>query len=195
MLQITSLIPRLSLLRRGRAREWGAISLGTSLSIHSYCIHFHLFHACTPKYFASGIGQNAEENEGIQGFPIKNIQSEVVRSHRGKIPRCIICKKKGATVGCAVQSCPKVGHYPCVKEFGGFVFQYYDRFMAFCPMHCPKQRCIDVSSLPAHMDAQTCCICLNQVKCEPSLHELYCPTCLTFLHRDCLQVRMVIEQT
>ena len=146
------------------------------------------------KYFASGIGQNGEETEGIQGFLIKHIQSEVVRSHRGKIPRCMICKKKGATVGCAVKSCSKVGHYPCVKKFGGFVFQYYDRFMAFCPLHCPQQRCLDLSSLPVHTDTQTCCICLSRIKCEPSLHELYCPTCLTFLHRDCLQVKMVIKQ-
>ena len=102
---------------------------------------------------------------------------------------CAFCRKKGAAVGCAAKGCRLVGHFPCLKQTGDFLFQCFDRFKAFCPHHAPKQRFLHASSLPSHTDLHTCCICLSQIKTAPSFSELYCPSCETFLHRDCLQVR------
>lgn len=182
MVQVSSEISQLWL-------HLGSVRFISYLSMTCLCSPYRLSCAHIQQYFASGMGQNGEENEGIRGFLICDILSEVKRSRRGKLPVCISCKKKGASVGCAVKSCRQVGHYPCLKELGGFVFQCYDRFETFCPRHRPKQRVLSSSSLPIHSDAHTCCICLSRIECEPSFKELYCPSCKTFLHRDCLQVR------
>ena len=138
-------------------------------------------------YFASGLAQNGDTHEGIQGFLICDILTEVRRSHGRKARLCAFCKKKGAAVGCAKKSCRRVGHFPCLKQPGNFLFQHFDCFQAFCPHHAPKQRVLHASSLPSHTDLHTCCICLSPISNVPSLSELYCPSCKTFLHRDCLQ--------
>ena len=143
----------------------------------------------TSQYFASGLAQNGDTHEGIQGFLICDILTEVRRSH-GRMARvCAFCRKKGAAVRCTTKGCRLVGHFPCLKQPGDFLFQHFDRFEAFCPHHAPKQRFLRASSLPSHTDLHTCCICLSQIQNVPSFSELYCPSCETFLHRDCLQVR------
>ena len=146
------------------------------------------------KYFASGIGQNGEETEGIQGFLIKHIQSEVVRSHRGKNPSLYdLQEERGKQWAVLSKAVPKLATTLVLRSLEALFFNTTIVLWHFVPCIAPNNDVLDLSSLPVHMDTQTCCICLSRIKCEPSLHELYCPTCLTFLHRDCLQVKWLLN--
>ena len=59
----------------------------------------------------------------IQGFLSSDVLSELKRGSRLK---CVYCKKKGATVGCARPQCKKSYHLPCGLA-NNSLQQYYDQ--------------------------------------------------------------------
>ncbi|XP_028251337.1 G2/M phase-specific E3 ubiquitin-protein ligase [Parambassis ranga] len=140
------------------------------LSVHYFC----LLTSC-------GVYQRGEEDEGVFGFLVDDIKQEVRRSSRLK---CVICKKKGACVGCNVKSCRKMVHFPCGRK-KMFVSQFTGLFPSYCPDHSPSQTLCVASdiSLP-----QSCSICLDSIEPILSYSVLKCPSCHTsWFHRDCVQ--------
>ncbi len=79
--------------------------------------------------FSSGLGQSGEEHEGLKGFMPPDVRKELKRGARLK---CVYCKLKGATVGCAKQECKKSYHLPCGMKHGSLQ-QYFDQVL-FPPM-------------------------------------------------------------
>ena len=73
--------------------------------------------------FSSGLGQSGHEAEGLQGFMPYDVQREIKRGSRLK---CVYCKEKGATVGCARQQCKKSYHLPCGIE-NSSLQQFFDQ--------------------------------------------------------------------
>ena len=130
------------------------------------------------QYFSSGLAQNGSDGQfnTINGFLLEDISKEL---RRGLRLLCSGCNKPGGYVGCAVNTCKKAGHFPCLQRLG-YLFQYYGNFKAYCPDHHPTQpefNCADMSS--------ECCICLTKLNSSSSI---YCPRCLTPFHRFCVQV-------
>ena len=83
-----------------------------SLRAHFFCL-----------LFSSGLGQSGAETEGLHGFMPSDIRRELKRGARLK---CVYCKKKGATVGCAKQQCKKSYHLPCGIQ-NGSLQQFFDQ--------------------------------------------------------------------
>ncbi|CAB1347215.1 unnamed protein product [Coregonus sp. 'balchen'] len=66
------------------------------------------------RLYSSGIiCQNSPEFDDLFGFSVKDVQKEMRRGNR-----LVRCKRKGATVGCEVESCQKSYHYPCAVQDG-----------------------------------------------------------------------------
>lgn len=77
--------------------------------------------------FSSGLGQSGLESEGLHGFMPADVRRELKRGSRLK---CVYCKKKGATVGCARQQCKKSYHLPCgIKN--GSLQEFFDQVYLF----------------------------------------------------------------
>ncbi|XP_060789909.1 G2/M phase-specific E3 ubiquitin-protein ligase [Neoarius graeffei] len=140
----------------------------SKLTAHYFCL-----------LMSSGIFQRGQEHDGIHGFLVDDIKKEVRRSAR---LRCMVCKKKGASVGCAIKSCRQKVHLPCGIE-QEFIFQFTDLFPSFCRKHCPTQTCSSSPTLPL-----SCSICLEPIKPVLSYSVLKCPACHgSWFHRDCVQ--------
>ena len=73
--------------------------------------------------FSSGLGQSGQESEGLHGFMPIDVRRELKRGSRLK---CVYCKKKGASVGCARQQCKKSYHLPCGMK-NGSLQEYFDQ--------------------------------------------------------------------
>ena len=73
-----------------------SLRLGT-LYEYGYCAA-HLF--CL--MFSAGLNQEGEDHEGITGFRAEDIVREW---RRGSQLKCLYCKKKYATLGCAKPGC------------------------------------------------------------------------------------------
>ena len=81
--------------------------------------------------FSSGLHQRGEEDEELRGFLAEDVRAEVRRGNRLK---CVYCKRKGATVGCARQQCKKSYHLPCGMR-NNSMQQHFDQFKSFCCTH------------------------------------------------------------
>lgn len=113
----------------------------------------------------------------MSGFLPQDILKEVRRS---LLLSCVVCGRRGASIGCAVKRCRCVGHYSCLQN-SGYIFQHFDNFKAFCPKHSPTQRAVKLSQ-------SDCPVCLEAINAEPGFHQISCPHCKTYFHRSCIQV-------
>ena len=129
------------------------------------------------QYFSSGLAQNGTDGESntINGFLVEDVNKEL---RRGLKIKCSGCKQPGGYIGCAVRTCRKAGHFPCLHTLG-YTFQHCGSFEAFCPKHCPTQ-----SKIQNTDESNECCICLTELG---SSNKLYCPCCLTTFHKICIQ--------
>ncbi|XP_073402191.1 PHD finger protein 11 isoform X5 [Dendrobates tinctorius] len=73
-----------------------------------------------------------EDTEGF-GFNTDLVNSEI---NRGRKLPCSLCKQRGATVGCFVESCKKTYHYPCLIKAKGRPIP--DKFIVYCDRHKPS---------------------------------------------------------
>ena len=83
-----------------------------NLKAHYFCL-----------LFSSGLGQSGTETEGLHGFMPADVRRELKRGARLK---CVYCKLKGATVGCAKQECKKSYHLPCGMKHGSMQ-EFFDQ--------------------------------------------------------------------
>ena len=111
----------------------------------------------------------------------EDIQREV---RRGTLFRCVVCKQAGASVGCSIKSCRNVGHVPCLQT-KNYLFQYFGCFATFCPKHRPNQKALLMMNESISTE---CCICLSAIQLDDDFRKLFCPSCLTPFHRECIQV-------
>ena len=147
-----------------------------TISAHYFCL-----------LFSSGLGQRGEEREGVKGFLAEDIRREVRRGSRLK---CVYCRKKGATVGCAEQRCKKSYHPNCGKKHNS-LFQFFDQFKSFCKEHRPVQTVRKVEGRTSNSSCSTCTICQERLVRKASLKTLWSPCCSSFFHRDCVQTMAV----
>ncbi|KAL9962985.1 hypothetical protein ACROYT_G032144 [Oculina patagonica] len=144
----------------------------SGFSVHQYCM-----------FFASGLAQRGEDDEGFDGFLIQDIKKEISRSKR---LRCNFCKKPSATIGCCEPKCQQTFHYKCGRERGA-LFQFFDSFNSFCLAHRPTQR----ANLALSAN-QPCPICWCKIewnsKTPFSDLPLVTPCCKkSWFHNSCLQ--------
>jgi len=147
------------------------------ISAHYFCL-----------LFSSGLGQRGEEKEGVKGFLAEDIKREVRRGARLK---CVYCRKKGATVGCAEQVCKKSYHLNCGNKHNSLL-QFFDQFKSFCKEHRPVQvvRKVEVG-MSSTSTCSNCTICQDRLVRKISLKTLWSPCCSSFFHRDCVQTMAV----
>jgi len=128
------------------------------ISAHYFCL-----------LFSSGLGQRGEEKEGVKGFLAEDIKREVRRGARLK---CVYCRKKGATVGCAEQVCKKSYHLNCGNKHNSLL-QFFDQFKSFCKEHRPVQvvRKVEVGR-SSTSTCSNCTICQDRLVRKISLKTL-----------------------
>ncbi|CAI0434563.1 unnamed protein product [Linum tenue] len=96
----------------GNQVEGHEATLSTALHVHKICIDW------APKvYFVDDT--------------IQNLKEELARGAKLK---CSKCGKKGAALGCYVESCRKSYHVPCAMEISGCRWDF-DNYLLFCPGH------------------------------------------------------------
>jgi len=142
------------------------------VSAHYFCL-----------LFSSGLGQRGEEGEGLKGFLVSDIKREVRRGGRLK---CVYCRKKGATVGCAEQKCKKSYHPICGQKHNS-LFQFYDQFKSFCKEHRPSQNVKKGEGGKSGGPCSTCTICQEKLVRKATIKILWSPCCHSFFHRECVQ--------
>ena len=126
--------------------------------------------------FSSGLHQRGEEDEGLRGFLGEDVRAEVRRGNRLK---CVYCKGKGATVGCARSQCKKSYHLPCGMR-NSSLQQHFDQFKSFCSTHRPAQK-VEHS---AGRSRGECGICLGEIQDpNPTFALLWAPCCSRWMHR------------
>ena len=132
--------------------------------------------------FSSGLGQRGEDCDGIRGFLASDIRRELRRGARLK---CVFCKKKGATVGCAEAACKKSYHLNCGARHD-CLMQFFGQFKSLCSRHRARPRARRSAATPT-----TCTICQQELggargKRDHSILTSGCCDTATF-HRDCVQ--------
>jgi len=145
--------------------------------------------------FSSGLGQSGQESEGLQGFIASDVRRELKRGARLK---CVYCKLKGATVGCAKAECKKSYHLPCGMKHGSLQ-EFFDQYKSFCSLHRPvqklsraqvKQQKKNLSSCNKDdQGSSQCSICQDPVTPKPGFKSILAPCCTSgsWFHRSCLQ--------
>ncbi|TRY75628.1 hypothetical protein TCAL_09739 [Tigriopus californicus] len=186
----------LSPVKRVKADESGAEGAPCQLC-HAYastfdpllqCDDLRAHHFCL--LFSSGLGQRGSEDEGLRGFLPVDVRRELRRGSRLK---CVYCKQKGATVGCARSTCKKSYHLPCGMR-NKSVQQYFDQFKSFCSAHRPVQKVAPTAVRPAQVARPECGLCARALdKLRPTFYVLRAPCCGGWLHRDCLQSAILAE--
>jgi len=141
------------------------VHLAEDVSAHYFCL-----------LFSSGLGQRGEEKDGIKGFLVSDIKREVRRGSRLK---CVYCRKKGATVGCAEQRCKKSYHPICGKNHNS-LYQFFDQFKSFCKEHRPLQNVKKMESLKANSANSNCTICQEKIVRKATFKTLWVPCCSSF---------------
>jgi len=159
----------------------GILPVDTLLSSHGITSHYFCL------LFSSGLGQAGGEGEGLKGFLHQDINREVKRGARLK---CVYCRKKGATVGCAEPKCKKSYHLNCGYNHKALC-QFYDQFKSYCREHRPVQRVQRRGGGGKNGDKALteiqCAVCQEKVLKKVSLQTLVSPCCSGFLHRTCVQ--------
>ncbi|KAL4083946.1 hypothetical protein QTP88_029262 [Uroleucon formosanum] len=127
--------------------------------------------------------QNGADNEGIWGFLLKDIKAELARASK---KTCFYCKKKGASISCCGEKCPRVFHLPCGLK-NGSMHQYFDTFKSFCEKH----RITQTTELSGSRKSTstTCAICTDAVIRSPLPTSIWAPCCKhdAWFHRVCVQ--------
>ncbi len=164
----------------------GALQLVPDLRLLAGPRGLRAHHLCL--LFSSGLHQRGEDDEGLAGFLPQDIQQEM---RRGRRLKCVYCKHKGATVGCARTQCKKSYHLPCGMRQGSLQ-QHFDQFKSFCPIHRPAQKVASSGRQRErrhknNSSEKSCGVCLKSLDVRPSFSVLWTPCCGGWLHRDCAQ--------
>lgn len=131
-------------------------------------------------YFAPGLTQNGEFDEGIDGFLLPDIRKEL---KRGTHLKCSYCGQKGAVVGCLVPSCHLNYHLPCGIQNG--VYNNFHEDGHSYPSHCVKHRPRGLV-VPRFTGKRLCTICQEDVKYSQKDDLLHFSCCNSYFHRDCI---------
>jgi len=140
-----------------------------SIFIHYFCI-----------LFSTEGEQKGEDEEGLLGFLLPSVKSELAR---GKKLNCSFCKKSGATISCKARGCKTTFHFPCgVKS--GCLYQFAGSFTSYCPTHRASQA-RSKTNISTDLD---CVVCFEPVASLVSdTGRLSCPGCGRNFHSPCLQ--------
>ena len=131
--------------------------------------------------------QVGDDADGILGFLVDDIKREF---RRGRKLRCHLCNLKSATVGCALVSCNKTFHLPCLLRSGGLSL-FFGSFDSFCQEHRPSQQvprvCWAARGKGAGARQSQCGVCLEKVPLRPGGEfSLWTPCCKAWFHRSCV---------
>jgi len=155
------------------SREKNILKFGKVYKFENYLVH----HFCL--LFASGLPQNGEDCEGILGFLKEDLDKELFR---GRNIQCSFCKKKGATVWCVKKNCKRSFHYHCSLQKKG-LFQFFDKFSAWCHEHRPIQSAF-IHESHKEKTRRSCGICLELISDHSS--PLLAPCCGGFFDYQCV---------
>ncbi|KAK6315067.1 hypothetical protein J4Q44_G00145960 [Coregonus suidteri] len=139
----------------------GRLSMKGSVTAHQNCL-----------LYSSGIiCQNSPEFDDLFGFSVKDVQKEMRRGNRLS---CYRCKRKGATVGCEVESCQKSYHYPCAVQDGAHNVEdnIEEKYTVYCQKHNPELTATNGTALSCNGDSDT-----EKNNNGETLSKLFCLIC------------------
>ncbi|KAM3852598.1 PHD finger protein 11 isoform 2-T3 [Vipera latastei] len=101
-----------------------------NLAVHQNCL-----------LFSSGFVESEEQRPGDldRRFDVASVEREI---KRGRRLLCRLCRKRGATIGCEMQTCRKSYHYFCaLHDAASFEYEESGRYRMFCKKHIPVKTC------------------------------------------------------
>ncbi|CRK98357.1 CLUMA_CG011717, isoform A [Clunio marinus] len=136
-----------------------------NVKAHSFCL-----------LFAPNLPQKGKDDEGMEGFLLRDIQKEEVRVRRLK---CCYCKKMHANLGCSIRECKKAFHTECGYK-NKVSFEFTSQFPCFCVDHSTNNQ----TSSPSNDDV--CSICSQNF--NENDRNILMPCCKhTWFHHSCIQ--------
>lgn len=129
--------------------------------------------------------QKGKDHEGIEGFLIKDLKQELIRS---KSVLCTFCKKPHASVQCSRPKCDMIFHFPCGLA-NGSMSQFIGSFKSFCFHHRPKLPIPNEVLMEAKKENTICVICQLPLDFRDEMDAIWAKCChRTWYHRECIQV-------
>ncbi|KAL1459985.1 hypothetical protein WDU94_011927 [Cyamophila willieti] len=137
---------------------------------------------------STGIKQSGNDDEGLYGFLIKDIEKGLERARDVK---CMYCKRGGATAQCnhyvrsTKKKCLTTFHLTCGVTHGS-QHLFFGQFQSLCHLHRRNQK---VPSEFIKDSAVTCGMCFDMIHdVNYSTSSLWAPCCKKYYyHRDCVQ--------
>ncbi|XP_057309521.1 G2/M phase-specific E3 ubiquitin-protein ligase-like isoform X2 [Hydractinia symbiolongicarpus] len=147
-----------------------------SIAVHQYCL-----------FFSAGLPQRGGDEEGFDGFLLKDLYREAVRANKIE---CKYCSKFGANSGCSVKSCRTLYHYNCGRKDGA-QFKFTGAFDSYCTQHRTYQDLETIKTLKMH---PICPVCLEDIRVPDHDTILKTPCCKNvFMHRGCIQIQASVS--
>jgi len=139
-----------------------------NIAAHQFCL-----------LFSAGLPQAGDDEEGFEGFILKDIQKECQRASK---LTCRFCEKPGASSGCCVKTCRTTYHFKCGLE-ANVQFVYANTFDTYCDVH---RSCQDLNYL--NNESVVCPVCLDDIDQPDPFTIIKTPCCKNvFVHRECVQ--------
>lgn len=149
-------------------------------SIFLFFFSFHLikFSLTIFQLFSTHSVQRGEDNNGLGGFLVKDIR-DLVKLHR--TTPCRYCKKKSASIRCAIKGCTRYFHLTCgVTNDCLNIFD--NKFESLCNIHVNIKEKYEI-----HSDFWKCQICFDPMGDYNKITSI--PSCCNqgYFHKNCMQ--------
>ncbi|XP_051870401.1 histone-lysine N-methyltransferase SETDB2-like [Pristis pectinata] len=129
-----SIMPRLHDIHAKGTRTEESILTGKLFTDGNFAVHQNCL------LFSSNlVNQNSQDFDDFGGFYLKDIKKEI---KRGSKLKCSSCRRKGATVGCEVETCKKSYHYPCASDDDAKIIEdeVLGIYRVYCKIHKKGER-------------------------------------------------------
>lgn len=135
------------------------------------------------KLFSTDLQQRGEDNEGIEGFLLKDIRKILKNTNNIK---CCYCGLPNATARCQYNRCQKIFHFFCGMHKNA-LSQFCGAFTSFCDKH-NLNRSKNIRRYLAISTYSTNCIYCQEIITPDSDYFVTecCRSCV--MHKTCLKV-------
>lgn len=127
---------------------------------------------------SADLPQRGKDDEGIEGFLIKDIKDySKIRSKKV----CTFCRRKYASVKCSQKNCDRWWHVVCSVD-NKCLSIFDEEFNSYCNKHAKIKE-----KYPKHQNSSKCQICAEPLGDYNPITSV--PSCCNqgYYHRDCMQ--------
>lgn len=149
-------------------------AMGPNISVHYYCV-----------LLSSTITQSGKDNQGLEGFLLQDIRTELQNRERSI---CRYCNKPFANLKCSKSKCKAFFHLPCGLKHKT-LHEFYGNYRTYCHQHVARQRFTIPTEVRNTFGDVSCPICQEIIPLKADEMDLLIPQCCrkTTLHIKCIK--------